>query len=206
MGLLIASNIKDHADKKRTSLGHACLISALCKAKGVDEEPFDLKMPAKGPITDVVMKASVEDHEKYLREYNFRLNHPGVPFVPPPVPEEQSQPQDSQVQQHVSQHPLFEDYMFGMASWAQDSAAQWGNRSPFFSERFMEASRQHSMQHPQRSNTYERFRTQEKLDAFIVDQRNRAAEMEQLMRADFQKGEEEHDLFAGLQQDHGGFR
>lgn len=205
VGELIASNIKEHADKKRTSLGHACLISALCKAKGIQEEPGDLKMQPKGPINDVIMRANVEDHETYMMEYTFRLNNPGVPFIPRPVPEE-PQPQAPPVSQHISQHPLYEDYMFGMASWAQDAAAQWGNRPPFFSQRFMEASQQHMRQHPQVANTYERFRSQENLDAFIVEQRNRAAEMEQLLRADFQRGEEEHDLFDSMQQDQSGFR
>ena len=56
VGRLLHLSIQEMADcGTSVTLGHCCLINALCKAEGVPEERGDIMMNSKGVIDDTAM-------------------------------------------------------------------------------------------------------------------------------------------------------
>jgi len=56
VGQLINSSIQQMADcDTSVTLGHVCLINALCKAKDVPKERWDIMFKSKGAIDDTTM-------------------------------------------------------------------------------------------------------------------------------------------------------
>jgi len=122
VGRLLNLSIQQMADcGTSVTLGHSCLINALCKKEGVPEELGDIMFKSKGDIDDTTM---VKFEKKKGREGQPVQRARGEPS--------QAQPMQEDAPQYPPIHPMMLDYLGGMACWAQDTSSQLYMDDPYF--------------------------------------------------------------------------
>jgi hypothetical protein len=177
VGRLINLSIQEMADcETSVTLGHCCLINALCKKEGISEELGDIILKSKGKIDDTAM---VNFEKKKGRE--GQQGHQANAGL------SQAQPMQEDMPQHPPLHPMMLDYICGMANWAQGTSSQLYVDSPFFGADLSLAADQ-QRQRPLQSNAYQRFGTEENMENYFVEQRRRAGEREGRVRSNFARG------------------
>ncbi|KEH41533.1 hypothetical protein MTR_1g052090 [Medicago truncatula] len=152
------------------TLGHCCLINALCNAEAVPVERGDIMFNSKGAIDDTAMT-------KFERESARQGRH---------APQ-QVQPMQEDAPQHPPLHPMLQDYICGMANWAQDTSSELYLDGPYFGAELSLAADQHR-QMPLQGNAFERFGNEEAMENYFVNQRERAQARERRARADYACG------------------
>lgn len=171
VGRLLNMSIQQMANcGSSVTLGHCCLINALCQAKEVPVERGDIMFNSKGDIDDTAMT-------KFERELARQGRREP----------QQVQPMQEDVPQHPPLHPMLHDYICGMANWAQDTSSELYVNGPYFGAELSLAADQHR-QMPLQGNAFERFGTEEAMETYFVDQRGRAQAREQRVRADYARG------------------
>jgi len=174
------------------TLGHCCLINALCKEEGVSEEHGDIMFKSKGDIDDTTMV-----------KFEKKKGHEDQEGQPTHGRSHTAQPMHEDAPQHSPLHSMMHDYICGMANWTQDTSSQLYVYDPYFGVELSLAADQHR-QRPLQSNSFERFGTEELMENYFVDHRRRAQDSEQQVRTDYTRGRqasEQHtnDFYAGIQ-------
>lgn len=116
VGRLLNMSIQQMADCGTSiTLGHCCLINALCKAEGVPVERGDIMFNSKGAIDDTAMTKFEREPARQGRREPQHV-----------------QPMQEDAPQHPPLHPMVHDYICGMSNWARDTSSEIYVDGPYF--------------------------------------------------------------------------
>ena len=182
VGGLMYRSLKKLVRTDKTTLGHCCLINKLCQAAGVPVEPSDVYVRSLRPISDTVMAVFEKEQENYERRLMERreqqrqpqmMEHDHVPQAPPPQVQQQGLP------------PYFAEYTYAMASWAQDISSRDRMPPPAFPQPFYDAAALYRQSPFARINAYERFASPLDMVNYFAQERQRGADREERIRAEY---------------------
>jgi hypothetical protein len=178
---LMYDSLKDLVKTTRATLGHCCLINALCRDAHVPTESSDVFLTSQLPISDKVMLKFEKDQEEFERGLAQQGGQQGEPQM---MEEDQVPP----VQPHMMQQqqgyipPHFAHYTYAMANWAMDISSRDRIPPPAFHEEFIIAADDYRRGPDAMTNAYQRFASPEDMERYFAEERARGAAREASIR------------------------